>query len=122
MNYAVALGSLTLFVVGFRFARIVPMAADALVRARNAVSVLADNRRTEEEKERAAREASMALFGRFFAILLLTAAALVPSALLLLVAVQAGIADEATVMDAFVSPWLIAAAIALFVGDYVVRR
>ena len=122
MNYAVALISLVLFAVGFRFARIVPVASDAFARARDAVGVIGDRDKSEDEKERAAREAAIALFGRFFAIAALTAMALAPSALFLFVAVQTGAVGEASVTDALLSPWIVAFAIAMFVMDYLVRR
>lgn len=77
---------------------------------------------TGEEKERAARAAAIVLFGRFFLIVALTAAAFLPSALVLVAAAWLGLASEPAVMDAHLSPALIAAAIALFVLDYMIRR
>ena len=122
MNYAIALILVLLFTAGFRFARIVPVASDVLARTRVAVGVIADRSKSDDEKERAAREAALVLFGRFFVIVALTAAALVPSIVFLLIAVQAGIADETKVMDALLSPWIVVTAIALFIFECLVRR
>jgi hypothetical protein len=122
MNYAIALILVLLFTAGFRFARIVPVASDVLARTRVAVGVIADRSKSDDEKERAAREAALVLFGRFFVIVALTAAALVPSIVFLLIAVQAGIADETKVMDALLSPWIVVTAIALFIVECLVRR
>jgi len=122
MNTAVALVSIAIFVVAFRLARVVPAASDAIMRTRGAMTVLSDRNKSDDEKERAAREAAIILFGRFFIITGLTALALAPSALSLAIAVWLGIADVAGVTNALLSPWLIAAAIAFFVMDYAVRR
>ena len=55
MNYAVALVSVLVFAIGFRFARVVPAALNALARTRTAVGVIADRSKSEDEKERLTR-------------------------------------------------------------------
>lgn len=122
MTYALVLGSLIVFAIGFRVAGIVPVASAAMLRARSAVAVLADRTKSEDEKERAARAAAIALFGRFFVILALTGAAVLPSALLLYIFVWARLADQSALLDALISPWIIAAALVIFIGDYLIRR
>ena len=122
MTFAIALASLIFFAIGFRLARVAPITSDALALVRSAVGKIADRGRTEEEKERAAREAAILLFGRFFMIVALTGAALVPSALLLIIATHTGIADPSMLMDALISPWLLAIALALFVTEFLIRR
>ena len=122
MNYLIALASLALFACGFRVARILAISSDAMRRAKNAFALMADRNATEEEKERAARAASAALFGRFLMIAALTLAALAAPALVVLIAVQSGAADSDSIYSALLSPWLIAAAIALFAVEFWFRR
>lgn len=122
MTYALALASLIVFAIGFRVAGIVPVASAAMARARSAVAVLADQSKSEDEKERAARDAAIALFGRFFVILALTVAAVLPSILLLYVFVWAGLASQSALLDALISPWIVAAALLIFLADYLIRR
>jgi hypothetical protein len=122
MTYALAFASLIVFAIGFRLAGIVPVASAAMVRARAAVATLADKTKSEDEKERASREAAVALFGRFFVILALTAAAVLPSVLLLYIFVWAGLADQSSLLNALVSPWIIASAVLIFIADYLIRR
>ena len=122
MSFAVALISLALFVAAFRVAKIVPMASQAIARARTAAAVLGDRSKTEDEKERMAREMSVALFGNFLAITALTALALVPSAACLFLAAWAGFAAMPDMLNALVSVPLIGAACLFFAVDYMIHR
>ena len=122
MTFAVALVSLALFVVSFRFAKILPIALQAMSRVQTATAVLADRSKTDDEKERAARDTSKVLFGSFFLITALTGLALVPSVLCVVLAVWGGLTGMDEVMDALVSVPLIVAAVVFFTVDYAINR
>jgi hypothetical protein len=122
MTSAVALVCVALFVVAFRVAHILPRASHAISRVRSAASVLADGSKTDDEKERVAREASLALFGSFLTITLLTALALVPSLLCVYIASWTGIAKVPDLMNAFVSVPLIIAAVLFFAVERMILR
>ena len=122
MTTAVAIAALALFVIAFRLAWIVPVVSGALVHAQGALAILADRAKSEDEKERAARDAATILFRYFFLITGLTILALIPSSLVGAAAVWARLTSESALLDAFVSPLLIGAAIAFFAADYFVRR
>lgn len=122
MSIAVGIAALVLFVVAFRLARIVPVASAAVGQARGALAVLGDRTKSDDEKERAARAAAGVLFGRFVLITGLTVLALIPAALCILLASWLGFAEAQAVMDALLSPWLIAAAVLFFAADYLIWR
>lgn len=122
MNYAVALASLVLFTIGFRFARISTLSTGALRDVQQAVAQIGDRTLSEDQKEQIARNASMALFGRFLTIAALTAAVLIAPALLLLLAVQTGAVDAEALEAALFSPWLIGAAFLLIGAEFWFRR
>jgi hypothetical protein len=122
MTLAVALVSLALFVVSFRLAKILPIALQAMSRVQTAAAVLADRGKTDDEKERAARDTSKVLFGNFFLITALTCLALIPSAISVTLAVWAGLTGVNEILDALVSVPLIVAAVVFFAVDYVINR
>ncbi len=122
MSLAVALASLALFVISFRWIGILPLALQAISRAQGAASVLADSSKTNDEKERAARDTSVVLFGSFFMITALTVVALVPSIVWLALAVVAGLTSTAGLLTALLSWPAIVAALLFFVIDYLIRR
>ena len=122
MTFAVALVSLALFVASFRLAKILPIALQAMSRVQTAAAVLADRGKTDDEKERAARDTSKVLFGSFLLITALTCLALVPSVACVTLAVWAGLTGMDEIMDALVSVPLIVAAVVFFAVDYVINR
>jgi hypothetical protein len=122
MTLAIALVSLALFVVSFRLAKILPIALQAMSRVQTATAVLADRGKTDDEKERAARESSKVLFGSFLLITALTCLALVPSSICIALAIWGGLTGMDEIMDALVSVPLIVAAVVFFAADYVINR
>jgi len=122
MNFFVALASLALFVIGFRVAKILPIAMQAIERARGATLVLADRGKSDDEKEQAARDSAIALLGAFLMISGLTGLALVPSLACAALAVWAGVTGMQEVTDAMVSWPVIAAALLFFGIDYAIHR
>jgi hypothetical protein len=122
MTLAIALVSLALFVVSFRLAKILPIALQAMSRVQTATAVLADRGKTDDEKERAARESSKVLFGSFLLITALTCLALVPSSICIALAIWGGLTRMDEIMDALVSVPLIVAAVVFFAADYVINR
>ena len=122
MSLAVVLASLALFVISFRLAGILPLALQAISRAHGAASVLVDSTKTDDEKERAARDTSIVLFGSFAMITALTVVALVPSIVWLALAVLAGLTNTAGLLSALLSWPAIVAALVFFAIDYLIRR
>jgi predicted cation transporter len=122
MSYAIACVSIVFFAIAFRAVGVLPVAWEAMGRVRRTVVVLADGNQSDDSKERAAREAAIALFGSFFTILALSAVALVPAALAVTLGIVLGIADETSLISALLSPWLAGAACVAFAASYMIRR
>jgi hypothetical protein len=122
MSFAVALVSVILFAVAFRAAGVAQVAQAAIGRTRRTVAVLADGAQSEDAKERAAREAAVALFGSLATITVRSMAALLPAAAVLVAAILLGATDEATLSETLLSPWLAVAGCAAFAAVYLIRR
>jgi hypothetical protein len=122
MSEALAAASVLLFALTFRWVGVVPVATHAMGRTRRTVAVLAASGLSEEEKERAARAAAMALFRSLWAITGLSLLAFVSAAVPIFAGIWLGLADEASIMAALQSPWLVGAGCAAFAAAYLIRR
>lgn len=99
MITAAAILAVALFVVAFRMAGIVPIAADVVAVSRRAAAVMADRDLDDDAKERQIRAASKGLMVSFLQICLRTAVVLAAPAVCLYAGSLAGLIDLAAVSE-----------------------
>lgn len=121
MIVATAAASIGIFLVALLLLRVVPAASNALTIARGAFEALRDPGLDDAARERAARSASIRLFGSFISILARGALAVAASLLPIWLADALGLARYDQIFD-FLARWdvILIASIVLVLG-YVVR-
>jgi hypothetical protein len=121
MTAAVGLVAVAVFAVAIRLLGLVRFARSALVKSRAAARVLMDRGKTELEKEQAARDAGVQLFGcsaRLVAGICLAAA---PAVGLVAAATAAGVTSMDKVAGSLSSPWMLAAACVVSIPAFMTR-
>ncbi len=99
MIIAAAILAVALFVVAFRMAGIVPIAADVVSVSRRAAAVIADSSLDDDAKERQIRAASKGLMVSFLQICLRTGVVLAVPAICLYAASLAGLIELTAVSE-----------------------
>ena len=122
MSTAISIVAVALLILSLRFLRVLPRSMSVAQTARTAMAAFKVPGQTDEQKEMAARRASVQLFGGAGLLLLLTLASTLPSVTIILLATAFHVVTFTQILDSLFSYEVIGLTVVLVALDFLWRR